>query len=80
MVVVVGADTAGQSVLPHAAVSTQRSPPRTRPGRTSTIVRVGYFDDDGKADILLRNSSGDTQVWEVNGLTELAGADFGIAP
>jgi hypothetical protein len=41
-----------------------------------SIVETGYFNGDGKGDILWRDTSGNTAIWFMNGVTP-TGASLG---
>ena len=43
------------------------------PGPDWKVVGAGDFNDDGHSDILWRNASGQAAIWEMNGLTQIAG-------
>ena len=44
------------------------------------IARVGDFNGDGSADILWRNSNGDTNLWDSNGSGGFTHLDLGVVP
>lgn len=45
---------------------------------TSSAAFRGDFTGDGKADLLLRNASGKTQVWEMDGVSMVSRRDYGF--
>jgi hypothetical protein len=46
------------------------------PGASWHVMGVGDYNSDGRADILLQNSSGEVATWEMNGTSVIGGGSI----
>jgi hypothetical protein len=50
------------------------------PGPTWKAVGTGDFNGDGHSDILFQNTNGQAAIWDMNGLTQIAGGASLVGP